>query len=178
MVTILLVVATIIILPFILALFIKKDYAIERSIVINKPRQEVFDYVKYLKNQEKYSKWVMADPTMKKDYIGTDGTEGFIYSWDGNNKAGQGEQEIKKIVDGEKLDLEVRFKRPFEGTAKTPLITQSIAEDQTKVTWGMSGTSKYPMNFMNLFSEGMLGKDLDISLNNLKRILENGENKL
>ena len=169
---VLLIVALVIAIPLIIALFVKNDYNITRNIVINKPRQEVFNYIKFLKNQEQYSKWVMMDPNMKKEYRGTDGTVGFVYGWNGNKQAGEGEQEIKSIQEGERLDLEIRFKRPFEGVAKTPFITESISDNQTKVTWGMSGRSKYPMNFTNLFIDRMLGKDLDISLRNLKAILE------
>jgi uncharacterized protein YndB with AHSA1/START domain len=169
---VLLIVALVIAIPLIIALFVKNDYNITRNIVINKPRQEVFNYIKFLKNQEQYSKWVMMDPNMKKEYHGTDGTVGFVYGWNGNKQAGEGEQEIKSIQEGERLDLEIRFKRPFEGVAKTPFITESISDNQTKVTWGMSGRSKYPMNFTNLFIDRMLGKDLDISLRNLKAILE------
>lgn len=60
------------------ALFIKKDYAVEKQIVINKPKQTVFDYIKLLKNQDNYSKWAMMDPNMTKTYRGTDGTVGFV----------------------------------------------------------------------------------------------------
>ena len=83
---ILIVVVIIIAIPLIIALFIKKEYSIQREITINKPQQEVFNYVKYLKNQDNYSKWVMTDPAMKKDFRGTDGTVGFVYAWDSKNK--------------------------------------------------------------------------------------------
>ena len=36
----------------------------------------------------------------------------------------------------------------------------------------MKGKSVYPMNFMNLFTESLLGGDLDESLSNLKDVLE------
>lgn len=36
----------------------------------------------------------MTDPNMRKNFKGTDGTVGFCYAWDGNKKAGKGEQEI------------------------------------------------------------------------------------
>ncbi len=169
---ILLIIVLIVAIPLIIALFVDKNYSVTREIVINNPRQEVFDYIKFLKNQEKYSKWVMMDPNMKKEYRGIDGSVGFVYAWNGNNKAGEGEQEIKSIQEGEKLDLEIRFKRPFEGVAKTPFITEPVSDTQTKVIWGMSGRSKYPLNFTNLFIDKMLGKDIDISLSNLKAILE------
>ncbi len=112
------------------------------------------------------------DPNMKKDFRGTDGTVGFVYAWDGNKNAGKGEQEIKNITEGERVDVEVRFEKPFEGIATAPIITEAVSENQTKVKWGMKGKSKYPMNFMNLFMNNMLGKDLETSLTTLKSILE------
>ena len=39
------------------AVFLKKDLAIERQIRIERPKAEVFAYVKMLKNQNKFSKW-------------------------------------------------------------------------------------------------------------------------
>ena len=76
---IIIVIAILIAIPLIVALFVKKDYAIERQVVINKPKQEVFNYIKFLKNQDNYSKWNMIDPNMKKAYTGTDGTVGFLF---------------------------------------------------------------------------------------------------
>ena len=151
---ILIVVIIIIAIPLIIALFIKKEYSIQREITINKPQQEVFNYVKYLKNQDYYSKWVMTDPAMKKDFRGTDGTVGFVYAWNSKNKnAGKGEQEITKIMEGKRLDIEVRFEKPLEGIATTPIETEAISENETKVKWGMNGKNNYPMNFMNRSEE-------------------------
>src|SRR5690606_7302599 len=97
---ILIVLAIIIAIPLIIALFVKKDYAVQREVTIDKPKQEVFDYIKYLKNQDNYSKWNKIDPEMKKSYKGTDGTVGFISRWESNKKeVGWGEQEIKKITE-------------------------------------------------------------------------------
>ena len=43
-------------------LFIPKGMTATREIIINKPHDEVFNYIKYLKNQLSYSKWVQMDP--------------------------------------------------------------------------------------------------------------------
>ena len=170
------VIIAVIVVILIAALFIKKDYAIERSIVIERPSNEVFNYIKNLKNQDHYNKWVMVDPNMKKTYKGTDGTIGFVYAWDGNKKAGKGEQEIKALAQGERMDLEIRFERPFAGIANTPFIIDTISTGASKLRWGMSSRMKYPMNitlgFMNM--DKLLGKDLETSLKNLKNILEKG----
>ena len=163
----------------IIGLFSKKEYIIERQITILRPRQAVFDYIKYLKNQDNYSKWVMMDPTMQKKFRGNDGMDGFVYAWDGNNKAGAGEQEIKKITEGKRIEMEVRFKRPFKGIAKTYMETGSITspgseQDNTKVKWVFGTRLHYPMNIMLLFinMDKKLGTDINISLANLKTILE------
>ena len=37
------------------ALFIKKKFAIGREVIINKPKRDVFNHIKYLKNQDKCS---------------------------------------------------------------------------------------------------------------------------
>ena len=167
-------IAGIVALVLIVAAFVKKDYAVVREVTINKPKQEVFDYIKFLKNQDNFSKWAMMDPNMKKEYKGTDGTVGFTSAWDSQEKnVGAGEQEIKKITEGERVDFELRFKRPFEATDYAFMSTEPEGS-QTKVKWGFNGTMKYPMNIMLLCMDmdKMLGKDLDTGLTNLKTVLE------
>ena len=53
--TILLVVAGIIALLLIIAFFMKKEHYVNREIIINAPRQKVFDFLKLLKNQEQFN---------------------------------------------------------------------------------------------------------------------------
>ncbi|CAN5433196.1 K(+)-transporting ATPase subunit F [soil metagenome] len=157
------------------ALFVKKDFAVEREITINKPKQEVFDYLKYLKNQNNFSVWAKKDPAMKKTFIGTDGTVGFISAWDSESKdVGKGEQEIKAIKDGERLDYEIRFKVPFEATNFSFLTTESVSDSQTKVKWGFYGKSQYPFNLMMavMDMDKTVGGDLQNGLANLKALLE------
>jgi hypothetical protein len=166
------VIVSIIVLPLIIALFVKSEYSMEKEIIINKPKQQVFDYVKLLKNEENYNIWVMADPTMKKEIRGTDGTVGCVYAWDGNDQAGAGEQEIKSIVEGERINTELRFIRPFEGVANAYTATETVSENQTKVKYGMSGKNPYPMNFMNLFMSASMGSPMLESLTLLKTTLE------
>jgi hypothetical protein len=173
---ILIVVAAIIALPFILALFVKKEYRIEEQVIINKPTSEVFSYVKLIKNQEHYSKWVMTDPNMKKTLTGTDGTIGFIYAWESEDKGvGQGAQEITSLIDNQKINTEIRFIKPFEGTGYVTMLTDSTGSAETRVTWIMEGKSKYPMNITNLFMGKMLHNDMQLSLQNLKKNLENNK---
>lgn len=167
--------AIIIAIPLVIALFVKKEYAVEREINISKPNTEVFEYVKYLKNQDNYSKWATMDPNMKKGSRGTDGQVGFVSTWDSEiEDVGKGEQEIKKITDGERIDFELRFIKPFEATEAAYMTTESVSGNETKVKWGFIGKMPYPMNLMLLFMdfEEMIGADLEVGLNNLKVVLE------
>jgi len=169
--TILFVIAGFVGLVMLIALFMRKNYHIEREIIINAPAQKVFDYLKHLKNQDNFNKWVMVEPEMKREFRGTDGTVGFVYAWSGK-KAGEGEQEIKNITEGKTIETEIRFVRPMPGVARANLITEQLTDKQTKVKWSNESAVKYPMNVMTPMLEKMLGRDMDTSLQNLKNILE------
>ncbi|HMT28530.1 MAG TPA: SRPBCC family protein [Bacteroidia bacterium] len=172
---ILIFIVVVIAVALIAALFVKKDYAVEREIVINKPNAEVFAYVKMIKNQDYYSVWNMKDPASTRASTGTDGTVGYVYSWDSKmDDVGQGEQEITKIAEGQRVDMELRFKRPFESTGYAYMTTDAVGDNQTKVKWGFTGAMPYPMNLMLVFMnmDEMLGKDLADGLSNLKGVLE------
>lgn len=164
----------IIVLLLIVALFVKKDFLIEKEIMIKKTKQDVFNYLKLIRNQEKYSVWVMKDPNIQIKYTGTDGTVGFTSSWTSDDKnVGIGAQEIIEIVEGEHLKVEIRFKKPFEGTNHATTLVSSQPEGYTKVLSRFTGNSKYPMNIMNLFMNSLIGKDMQQNLDNMKRNLEN-----
>lgn len=172
---ILIVIVVIIAIPFIVALFVKHDYAIEREVTINRPSQQVFGYIKMLHNQVNYSKWYKMDPNAQLTYTGTDGTVGFKAGWDSKVKnVGTGEQTIASISEGHRIDLDLHFIKPMEGQSKAYLATDSLGAGQTKVKWGFTGHMKYPFNFMLVVMDmdKMLGDDLSVGLTNLKAIME------
>jgi hypothetical protein len=164
--------AAFIALLLIAALFVKNEYKVEQAVTINQPRETVFDYVKMARNQDYFNQWIITDPLIQKSYKGTDGTVGFVYAWNSVGSAGKGEQEIKRIREGEQVEFAVRFIEPFEGNADTFMKTEPVASNQTKLTWRMEGRNHYPMNLLNLFVTGMLGNDMQTSLNTLKSVLE------
>jgi Polyketide cyclase / dehydrase and lipid transport len=159
----------------ILAFMAPTDFKVEREITINKPKAEVFGYLKLIKNQSVWGPWFKKEPTMKQEFRGTDGTVGFTAYWNGTtDDVGEGEQEIKRIVEGERIDTELRFKRPFESKADAYLLTDAAGENQTKVKWGFSSSMPRPMNLMLLVMDmdKEVGKDFGEGLASLKTILE------
>ena len=169
---ILLVVAGIIALLLIIALFMKREHYVKREIIINAPRQKVFDYIKLLKNQDEFNTGAMEDPDRKREFKGTDGTVGYIYAWSGNKNAGEGEKEIKNIIEGKRIETEIRFVKPMATSASIIMETESLSDNQTKVNWSNAGTLKYPMNIFIPIAEKKFPKDIDTSLSALKNILE------
>lgn len=162
---------------FITAAFVKKDFSVTKNTTVDKPKSEVFAYIKMLENQDEYSVWQQMDPNMKKSSKGTDGTVGYISSWVSNHEdVGSGEQEIMKIDEGNRMDVMLRFKEPWESEASAYFTTEDD-NGKTKVTWGFNGSMPYPWNIMLLFMdmEERVGNDLQTGLDNLKKELESRE---
>src|ERR1700749_5272990 len=88
-----------------IALFSRKGIQTSASIDINKPQQQVFDYLALLKNQEHFNAWLMIDPKMKKEFTGAEGQPGFVYAWESKNKKdGKGSQKIIKTAPPEQIE--------------------------------------------------------------------------
>ncbi|MCF8425598.1 MAG: SRPBCC family protein [Bacteroidia bacterium] len=172
---ILLVIVGLVAIALLTALFVKKEYAVEREITINKSKDLVFNYVKLLKNQDNFSVWAMKDPNMEKGFTGTDGMVGATSSWNSKMEdIGKGEQEIIGISEGEKVDYELRFFEPFESKDHAYLATESVNDSTTTVRWGFDGKMPYPMNLLLLTMDmdKMLGEQLESGLKNLKGVME------
>ena len=125
----------IVVLIAILAALAPKTYNVSRSIQISRPKAEVFNYLKYLKKQDEWSPWAKRDPNMEQKFTGTDGEVGAISYWNGNKEVGEGEQELTKIIDGERIESELRFLKPWKSESDAYLVTESIDASTTKVTW-------------------------------------------
>lgn len=172
---ILIALAFIIAVPLIAALFIKKEYQVVAQTTINQPVAVVFDYIRFLTNQDNYSVWAAMDPNMQKSAEGVDGTVGYISRWRSENPdVGVGEAEIKAITENSRIDFELRFIEPFSAVAPAYMTTEATEQGQTKVSWGFHGKMPYPMNLMLVFVdvENMILQDLQTGLDNLKLIME------
>ncbi|MGZ4036337.1 MAG: SRPBCC family protein [Bacteroidia bacterium] len=172
LITILLIIACILVLLLVVALFMKKQHYVRRDIIINAPRQKVFDYIRLLKNQDAFNTNAMAGTDRTREYKGTDGTVGFIYAWSGDKDAGEGEKEIKAIAEGKRVEMEIRFVKPMSATAAIVMETESLSDTQTRVYWSNAGTLGYPLNALIPVMEKSVAKGMDTSLSTLKTILE------
>jgi len=161
-------------LVLILILVAPQSYTIQRSIDIEKPLEDVFYYLKHLKNQNYWSPWNKKDPNMIHEYEGTDGTVGFISRWEGNKDVGKGEQEIMAINENKELLTQLRFLKPWKSQSEGFLTVEKTDQNTTRVNWGFRGKYNRPLNVMMLFfnMEKSVGKDFNEGLQKLKTVLE------
>ena len=157
----------------ILAIVAPTEYTVERSVTINANRAAVWAKVNTLKGMNEWSPWNERDPDLKYNYSGTDGQVGAVYSWEGNDDVGVGEQEITEIDPMNRLTTELRFKAPREDVA----IAHTLLEDDgsgTKVTWKFEGKAPVPGNIFLMFMDldGILGADFEKGLGYLKEQVE------
>jgi hypothetical protein len=156
-------------------LFLPKEYALSRTVTIQRSNADVYNYVKYLKNQANYNVWAQMDPNQINTYTGEDGQVGFTSAWKSEiDSVGAGSQTIVAMNEGTSIDYEIIFTEPFESTMQTAMLFEPLDSNSTKLTWNFRGDMNYPFNIMLLVydMEKTLGKDLQQGLNTLKEILE------
>jgi len=167
--------AGIVALILIFGLLAPKSFEVNRSIVINNPLPETFQYLKYVKNQDDWSPWKKKDPNLTQEFEGVDGEAGFISKWVGNKDVGQGEQEIIRIAENDIIETELRFLKPWKSQSDAYIKVEDADGGQTKVIWGFSGRNKFPFSIFMLFMnmDKAVGKDFEEGLSSLKQVLEN-----
>ncbi|MEO6348345.1 MAG: SRPBCC family protein [Aquaticitalea sp.] len=157
-----------------LAFLVPKAYHVKRSVVVHKSLPEVFNYLKFIRNQDYWSPWKMKDPNMKQESFGSDGQVGFINKWEGNKEVGSGEQELTGLIENDVVESQLRFFKPWKSVSDAYLKVLKYDENNTEVIWGFSGVNKVPANIFMLFfnMDKVVGKDFEEGLASLKIILD------
>ncbi len=157
----------------ILSLIAPKETLVHREILVEKPIDEVFEYVLYFKNQDQWSPWAAKDPNMDKEIIGTDGEVGCISRWSGNKEVGVGEQELTYVDKNKIIRSELRFEKPFKSVSQAYLEFEEVSGG-TEVVWGFHAENKFPGKIFMLFMDmdKQLGGDFEKGLQQLKKVLE------
>jgi len=162
-------------IPLIVGLFVPSNFKVQQTTIVNKPVDEVFEFISHLKNHKKFTYWSSLDSLMEKEYIGEDGTVGFTYKWDSKEeKIGKGEQKIVALEKNKRVDFALHFYVPFEAENTSFMTTEPTENGNTILGWGFDGSVPYPMNVLLLFSDmdKELGKQLQEGLLNVKTVLE------
>jgi effector-binding domain-containing protein len=163
-----------IVVVVVLGFIAPKDYDVERSVVIDSPKELVFGYVKYWRNWKNWSPWAADDPSMQVAVEGADGQVGAIYKWIGDpDITGKGEMTNTGIKDGEEITYHLHFMEPWESESDG-YVRLADADGGTKVSWGFYGETPFPWNVFMLFSsmDKMVGGDFERGLGLMKELCE------
>src|SRR6267154_914681 len=126
------------------------DFCITRSATMQAPPTAAFAQVNDFHNWDSWSPWAKLDPTMKQTYEGAPTGAGSIYTWNGNNKVGEGRMTILESRPSDFIRIKLEFMRPFKAT-NTADFTFKPENNKTLVTWSMLGKSNFMLKAMKLF---------------------------
>lgn len=152
----------------------QKEYDFSKTIVVNRPKAEVYAFIRQLKNQPKWIGWFQKDPNIDIKYRAEDGKMGAISYWKGNHKVGEGVQKITKIREGKVLETQTLFLKPHKTLSLCYMAVKEIDPQKTKMVFGIRGWHDFPASVLILINgmEETHGKEFEKGLQDLKSILE------
>lgn len=164
--------AGIIIVALVAAAFMPETLRVERSIVINKPVEEVFNHVADLRNWQAWNPWTEMDPEAAYEITTPSRGVGAQWSWDGE-KIGKGRLVQKEIEENKMVQYSLVFEEPMQSTGTDLWQFESTEDNTTQVTWIDEMEMEYPVGRLSsIFIKPSLEEQFDKGLQNLKRLVE------
>jgi len=152
-----------------------KGESFERSIIVEAPPQQVFEYINSLQDLSKWNPWSEMDPDMKKNYVGEEGTIGSSYNWESDHPdAGTGKQTLMEIIPNKEISTLLQFTAPFESDSTSKIELKPLEGDRTEVSWSLQ--TDFPLFqrpiflFMDIESE--VGANYEKGLASLRKLIE------
>jgi hypothetical protein len=144
---------------------------IKRSILINKPDYYVFQQVVDFKNWIKWNHWSEMEPSASNIISGEPKGVGSMWTW--NGKLTSGTVSIDSIAPNNLIISNFTVRKTFEIKA-IGLWTFKADSTKTLTVWQNESSFAYPVGrLLGLFMEKEIGKDMQTSLENLKKLCEN-----
>lgn len=152
----------------------RKEYDISRTVVINRPKEEVFNFVRQLKKERLWMPWFLNDFEGILKYKGEDGKLDSLLYWKGHRKFYEGTQKIVKLNQGKIIETRFLIVRPFRIVLLEYKGLKELDEQKTKIVWGVRGNLAFPLSIISLIHpvDKAYGKQLEEGLKNLKTVLE------
>jgi uncharacterized protein YndB with AHSA1/START domain len=148
-------------------------FRVQRATTVKAPAAKVYALIDDFHQWSQWSPWEKLDPELKRAFSGPTSGKGAVYEWTGNSKVGAGRMEITEPTPPNKVVIKLDFIKPFEGhnIAEFTLEPQG---DSTQLTWAMHGPTPFVSKLMQVFvsMDGLIGKDFEAGLANLKAVAE------
>ena len=168
---ILMVIAGLIVLFFIGALFFPSEYQVEETITINATDSLVWTQISDFKNRHNWDPWGDIDPEATSTVSNPSSGVGALYSWKGE-KIGSGNLTFLQVEKNQMIKSKLVFLTPYKGEADVTWTLQPDGET-AEVTWAVQGDLAYPVErYMASMIDEQLHASFAQGLNNLKEICE------
>jgi uncharacterized protein YndB with AHSA1/START domain len=152
-------------------MLLSPTFKVTRSVSVSAPPEKVYALVADPRLWKKWSVWNQRDPAMAITYTGPESGVGAAWAWQSKSQ-GDGKMTFTAAEPGTRVAYDLYF--PDFGTTPQGDL-RFVAEGQgTRVTWTMDGNmgSNILFRWMTLFVDGMVGKDFEGGLANLKALAE------
>lgn len=148
------------------------EFCVSRSAVMSAPAPILFEQVNNLLLWAAWSPWDKLDPDMKKTFAGPPAGVDASCSWVGE-KSGEGSMTITESRPNQLVRLKLDFVKPFKASNTAEFTFQS-QENQTVVTWSMSGKNNFMAKAFGLIMscDKMVGGEFEKGLANLNSITQ------
>lgn len=158
-------------LLFIGGLALSSNFTVTRSVQVNAPPDKVYALVADPRRWKEWSAWNRRDPAMNVVYSGPPAGPGAAWEWKSASQ-GDGKMTFTAAEPGQRVAYDLYF--PDFGTTSQGDFRFSAAAGGTQVAWTMHGNmGRNPLfRWMALFADGMVGKDFDEGLAQLKVLAE------
>ncbi len=147
-------------------------YQVERSVVIDVPKEKVLKSLQNYKEWKAWSPWLIMDENVEVTYSENQGKVGSSYAWNGEF-VGVGNMELLSANETE-LVMKLEFLKPFKSKADVFFLLEEEGES-TKVTWKMKSALPFFLFFMVKQMKTFIGMDYERGLRMLKEYLETDE---
>ncbi|MDR6300584.1 SRPBCC family protein [Mesonia maritima] len=118
------------------------DYQVEETMLIEAPRELLFNEVNEYKTWENWGPWKEEDPNMVVTYADTTSGEGASYSWEGDESM-DGKMKTTEVIPPKSITQQITFDTPFGESKSTVYWNFEEKEKGTLVTWGMKGEQSF-----------------------------------
>lgn len=152
-------------------LLLSPKFSVSRSVSVSAPPDKVYALVVSPRAWKSWSVWNQRDPAMQIEYTGPASGPGAAWAWKSASE-GDGKMTLTAAEPGQRVAFELYF--PDFGTSSRGELRFAPEAAGTRVTWSMDGDmgSNPLYRWFALFADGMVGKDFEGGLANLKTVAE------
>lgn len=156
----------------VIGVFLPPTWEVQRSVLIQAKPEQIFPHVNELKRWQTWSAWTTERyPDMKVTFSGPESGVGAQSAWEGE-ESGEGKLTLTQSDPAKGIAFDMVMDHGlFKSSGSIAFAPEGQA---TRVTWrntGDVGDNPY-MRYFGLLMDMNMGPDLELGLNNLKRVVE------